>query len=63
MEVNKQYKVVFDDGERPRPKELIYKNTIGHLLIFLNPKTNREENINELKIIRIEEMDNGKNNL
>jgi len=59
MDANKRYKVVYSDGSRERVKDLVFIKKSGVLLEFYNPKFNIKEFINELRIIRMEELEDG----
>lgn len=57
MEDGETYKVVYSDGQRERVKILVFKKKESPLLYFFNPRKDKEEIINEDRIIRMEEMD------
>lgn len=56
MEERKKYRVFYDDGDKVRDKLLVFKCFSNNFAIFLNPLTNKEEQINADRIIRIEEV-------
>ena len=55
MKQGKLYKIIYNDGERPRTKDMIFKSKEAPMVRFFNPKTNKEEEIHQDKIIRTEE--------
>jgi len=57
MDEGKLYRVVYQDPERTRVKDLIYLGRDGALLKFRNPKTRAIEYISENVIVRIEQME------
>jgi hypothetical protein len=54
MEEGKKYRIFYDDGERVRDKNLIFKKSDDGFLIFYNPQTMLEESIPRLRIVRME---------
>jgi hypothetical protein len=54
MEDGKKYRIFYDDGERVRDKNLIFKKSSDGFLIFHNPQTGLEETIPQARIVRIE---------
>ncbi len=59
MDDGKTFRIVYTDGKADRVKTLIFKKREPPLIHFINPKTGKEEILNEANIIRMEEMDNG----
>jgi len=60
MERGNWYKIFYDDGDKIKNKLLIFLKKEGSFLIFENRIHKREEAINENRILRIEEVGDGK---